>query len=83
MELEETWVRERTANALTGIAVRLYATGCSLRDTTSILAALGVERSHGAVWNWVRRLADNVPDPPSAQPTRVAIDETAVKINGE
>jgi putative transposase len=64
-------------------AVQLHATGCSLRETTTILAKLGVERSHGAVWNWVHRLADSVPDPPRAKPSRVAVDETAVKINGE
>jgi len=64
-------------------AVRLHATGCSLRETTSILAAFGVDRSHGAVWNWVHQVADSVPDPPEAQPKRVAVDETAVKINGE
>ncbi|MDL0130265.1 IS6 family transposase, partial [Halobacterium salinarum] len=32
---------------------------------------------------WVHRLADSVPDPPTAKPSRVAVDETAVKINGE
>ncbi|WP_121744826.1 IS6 family transposase [Natronorubrum halophilum] len=82
-DLEEAWENERTANALTGVAVRLHATGCSLRETTTVLAELGVERSYGAVWNGVRRLADSVPDPSSASPTRVAVDETAVKINGE
>ena len=79
----ECWERERTATPVRAFAVRLHATGCSLRETTTILAELGVERSHGAVWNWVHRLADSVPDPPSAQPTRVAVNETAVKINGE
>jgi putative transposase len=82
-DLEETWERERTATPVRAFAVRLHATGCSLRETTSILAELGVERSHGAVWNWVHRIADSVPDPPTAQPSRVAVDETAVKINGE
>ena len=82
-DLEECWERERTATPIRAFAVRLHATGCSLRETTTILAELGVERSHGAVWNWVHRIADSVPDPPSAQPTRVAVDETAVKINGE
>jgi putative transposase len=81
--LEETWERERTANALMGFAVRFHTTGCSLRETASILAELGVERSHGAVWNWVHRIADSVPDPPTAKPSRVAVDETAIKINGE
>ncbi|GCF15611.1 hypothetical protein Harman_35460 [Haloarcula mannanilytica] len=48
-----------------------------------ILSELGVERSNKAVWQWVHRLADSVPDPPEAQPKRVAVDKTAVKINGE
>jgi putative transposase len=48
-----------------------------------ILAKLGVEGSRGSVWNWVHWLADSVPDPPVAKPSRVAVDETAVKINGE
>lgn len=48
-----------------------------------ILAELGVGGSHGAVWNWVCRLDDSVSDPPSASPTRVTVDETAVKIDGE
>jgi transposase-like protein len=82
-DLKETWERERTATPVRAFAVRLHATGCSLRETVSILAEVGVERSHGAVWHWVHRIADSVPDPPSAQPTRVAVDETAVKINGE
>ncbi|MCD2204561.1 IS6 family transposase [Halobacterium sp. KA-6] len=82
-DLEENWENERTANALTGVAVRLHQTGCSLRETTTILAELGVQRSHGAVWNWVHRLSDSGCGPPEAQPKRVAVDETAVKSNGE
>ncbi|GAA0279044.1 IS6 family transposase [Halobacterium noricense] len=82
-DLEETWERERTATPVRTFAVRLHATGCSLRETTTILAESGVERSHQAVWQWVHRLADSVPDPPTASPSRVAVDETAVKINGE
>jgi len=31
----------------------------------------------------VNRLADSVPDPRRAKPSRVAVDETAVKVNGE
>ncbi|MDL0130808.1 IS6 family transposase [Halobacterium salinarum] len=82
-DLEETWENEQTATPVRAFAVRLHATGCSLREITTILAELGVERSHGAVWNWVHRLSDSGCDPPEAQPKRVAVDETAVKINGE
>jgi transposase-like protein len=42
-----------------------------------------VERSHGAVWQWTNRLADSDLNPSLAMPARVAIDETAAKINGE
>lgn len=82
-DLEETWENERMATPVRAFAVRLHQTGCLLRETTTILAELGVERSHGAVWNWVHRLADSGRDPPEAQPKRVAVDEAAVKINGE
>ncbi|WP_226043224.1 IS6 family transposase [Natrinema sp. DC36] len=82
-DLEESWENERTATPVRAFAVRLHQTGCSLRETTTILAELGVQRSHGAVWNWVHRLTDSGCDPPEAQPKRVAVDETAVKINGE
>ena len=34
-------------------------------------------------FQWVHRLSDSVSDPPKATPRRVAVDETAVKINGE
>ncbi|ELY87393.1 IS6 family transposase [Natrinema altunense] len=82
-DLEESWENERTATPVRAFAVRLHETGCSLREITKILSELGVERSHGAVWNWVHRLADSGRDPPTASPSRVAVDETAVKINGE
>ncbi len=67
-DFKETWENERTATPVRAFAVRLHATGCSLCETTTILAELGVERSHGAVWNWVHRLADIVPGPRRAKP---------------
>ncbi len=79
----ECWERERTATPVRAFAVRLHATGCSLRETQEILRLFGVERSHQAIWQWVHQVADSVPDPPEAKPKRVAVDETAVKINGE
>jgi len=79
----ECWERERTATPVRALAVRLHATGCSLRETQAILRLFGVQRSHQAIFQWVHRVADSVPDPPEAQPKRVAVDETAVKINGE
>lgn len=82
-DLEESWENERTATPVRAFAVQLHETGCSLRETATILGELGVERSHSAVWNWVHRISDSSCDPPTAKPSRVAVDETAVKINGE
>ena len=65
------------------MAVRLHATGCSLRETKEIHRMFGVERSHQVISQCVHRVADIVGDPPTTQPSRVAIDETAIKINGE
>ena len=79
----ECWERERTATPVRAFAVRLHATGCSLRETKEILRLFGVDRSHQAIFQWVHRVSDSVGDPPEAQPKRVAVDETAVKINGE
>jgi len=64
-------------------AVRLHATSCSFREIQEILRLFGVQRSHQVIFQWVHRVADSVPDPPEAKPKRVAVDETAVKINGE
>ncbi|MFU8869049.1 MAG: IS6 family transposase, partial [Natronococcus sp.] len=77
-EFDECWERERTATPVRVFAVRLHATGCSLREIRAILRLIGVKRSHQAIWDWVHRLADSVPDPPTAQPSRVAVDETTV-----
>jgi putative transposase len=37
-ELEESWEPERTATPVRAFAVRLHATGRSIRETTTILA---------------------------------------------
>ena len=79
----ECWERERTATPVREFAIQLHATGCSIRGTHAILRLFGVQRSYQAIFQWVHRVADSVPDPPEAQPKRVAVDETAVKINGE
>ncbi len=44
---------------------------------------LDVDRSHQAIWQWKERLADSGSDPPTAKPSRIAVDETAVKIGDE
>lgn len=79
----ECWQRERTPTPVRAFGVRLTAAGLSIRETTAVLGLLGVDRSHGAVWQWIHRLADSLADPPTAKPSRVAVDELAVRINGE
>ena len=37
----------------------LHSAGLSLRETVAILDLLDVDRSHGAVWDWTHRLADD------------------------
>ncbi len=80
-EFDDSWEQEWTPVRV--FAVRLHPTGCSLRETQAILRLLGVECSHQAIWHWVYPLADSVPDPLTAKPSRVAVDETVVKINGK
>ena len=79
----DCWDRERTATPVRAFAVRLHSAGLSLRETVAILDLLDVDRSHGAVWDWTHRLADDQDDPPRSAPRRVAVDETAIQIGTE
>jgi len=63
--------------------VRLHTAGLSIRETVAILELLGVDRSHGAVWNWVHTLSETQSDPPTASPSRVAVDEKQIEVDGE
>ena len=47
------------------------------------LDLLGVDRSHGAVWQWTHDLAEAQADPPTAEPSRVAVDEKQIEVDGE
>jgi putative transposase len=77
------WDDESTASALRALAVRLHLTGLSLRETATVLETFIVTRSHQAVFQWVHRVAEEVPDPTTTKPSRVTVDETAVKIGTE
>jgi putative transposase len=79
----ECWDEKSTASALRALAVLLHSTGISVRETAAALEVFGVTRSHQAVFQWVHRVAEEAPDPPTAKPSRVAVDETAVKIGNE
>jgi len=79
----ECWGCERTATPVRVFAVHLHATGCSLREIQEILRLFGVERSHQAIWYRVHKISHSSLDPLEVKPKRVAVDETAVKINGK
>ena len=62
----EYWDGESTASALRALAVRLHSTGISLRETAAALESFGVYHSHQAVFQWVHRVGEKAPDPPTA-----------------
>ena len=66
-----------------GVGVRLHSMGLSLREVVAVFEWLDVDRSHGAVWNWTHTLAEKQADPPTAKPSRVAVDETQITVDGE
>jgi putative transposase len=55
----------------------------SLREVVAVFEWLGVDRSHSAVWDWTHTLSDNQADPPTAEPSRVAVDEKQIEVDGE
>jgi len=83
VDCDVVWENERTPTPVRVFGVRLHSMGLSVRETAAVLEWLGVERSHGAIWNWTHKLADSQPDPPTAKPSRTAVDETAVEIDGQ
>jgi len=66
VDCQEVWENERTPTPIRVFGVRLHSMGLSVREVTAVLGWLGVERSHGAVWNWTHKLAEQQEDPPTA-----------------
>jgi transposase-like protein len=83
IDCDEVWENERTPTPVRVFGVRLHSMGLSLREIVAVLDWLGVDRSHGAVWNWTHRLAEEQADPPTVEPPRVAVDETQIEVDGE
>lgn len=50
-------------------------------DRRAGMAWLDVDRSHGAVWNWTHELSESQNDPPTAEPSRVAVDEKRIELH--
>ena len=57
--------------------------GLSVREGAAVLELLGVDRSHGTVWNWTHNVPEAQADPPTAAPSRVAVDEKQIKVDSE
>jgi transposase-like protein len=54
-----------------------------IRETVAILDLLGVDRSHGAVWNWAHTLSEAQSDLPTASPSQVAVDNKQIEVDGK
>ena len=80
---QDVWENELTPTPVRRFGVGLHTAGMSIRETVAILELLGVDRSHGAVWNWVHTLSEAQSDPPTATPSRVAVDEKQIEVDGE
>ena len=66
---DEVWENERTPTPVRVFGVRLHSMGLSVREVVAVLEWFGVDRSHGAVWNWTHKLAEHQEDPPTAAPS--------------
>ena len=80
---EDVWENERTPTPVRCFAVRLHSMGLSVREVEGVLDWLGVDRCYQAVWNWKEKLAETQSDPPTAEPSRVAVDEKQIEVDGE
>ena len=83
VDCEDVWENERTPTPVRVFGVRLHSMGLSLWEIVAVFDLLGVDRSHGAVWNWTHTLSDAQSDPPTAQPSQVAVDEKQIEVDGE
>jgi len=83
VDCDEVWENDRTPTPVRVFGVRLHSTGLPLREIVAVFDWLGVDRSHGAVWNWTHTLSESQADPPTAEPSRVAVDEKQITVDGE
>ena len=83
IENQDVWENKRTPIPVHCFAVRLHLMGLSVREVEAVLEWLGVDRYYQVVWNWKEKLANTQRDPPMAAPSRVAVDEKQIKIDGD
>ena len=80
VDCDEVWANERTPTPVRVFGVRLHSMGLSLREIVAVFRWLGVDRSHGAVWNWTHTLSEAQADPATAPPSRVTVDEKRIEV---
>lgn len=83
VDSDEVWENERTPTSVRVFGVRLHSMGLSVREVVAAFELLGVDRSHGAIWNWTHPLSEHQSDTPMATPSRVAVDEKQITVDGE
>ncbi len=75
VDCHEFWENERTPTSVRVFVMRLHSMGLSMQEVVAVIEFLGVDRSHGAVWNRTHDLAEAQADPPTVESSRVAADE--------
>jgi len=83
VDCDEVWENEWTPTPFRVFGVRLHSMGLSLREVVAVFDFLGVVQSHGAIWNWTHTLSDTQRDPPTAPPSRVAVDAKQIEVDRE
>ncbi len=66
VDCDEVWENERTPTTVRVFGVCLHSMGLSVREGVAVLDLLGVDRSHGAIWNWTHTLSEAQSDPPTS-----------------
>ena len=84
LEEIEFFERERTDRQSVELAILLYNHGVSLRKIERVLGWLGVDRSHVAIWKWIRKFGQREAGrrPAADLPAVVLLDETAISQQG-
>jgi len=57
---EVIWENGHIATPVWVFGIRLYSMGLSVREVAAVLEWLGIDGSHGTVWNWTHKLTDSV-----------------------
>lgn len=79
VDCDEVWENERTRTPVRVFGMRLHPMGLSVREVVAVLELLGVDRSHGVIWNRTHKLSEAQSDPPTTTPSWVAVDEKQIR----